>query len=680
MAVVNHLILTLATCLLISRLADSQMEQRKYALVSYTTDKAQSRMNRSASSDGSPTSVKRKDRASMTSSKEAIKAFKKRKSNSLPTEAAVFSRSDSVDSGSSAGGTSRPRLVSEDQEYVHVDRSTIELLQNLTSIIVCTRNTFPIPHTASTDSHATTTTAGGLFQNDPPTTTTNQPRPKLEHQSISSSDYQDCSHHSAGIVESMNNAPMPDNVAVDNSPSGDDDLLGFQEPLNRGAQTLDITTHPTLSGHNQATDEVESNTLKESTESQMNKFSSSMVSSDDKSDTALVFSKCDSGSDVDIVSQIQGLVNTITKSNKLESSYSDLCVTDKLEQTQANEAEISKSTATCTDNLSNEAGAARAKSSRHQPQLIPQTTPQEFNLERPQEFKQRSEPAPLECSHSWERNKELCCTAAPATPAALSLFDSKERSGKAEASLASSTVSECLESYMYKEVCFTTATAPVPAALSLPNEVPLTSGTVPECCSESYLYKELCASAPAGSLFKSESKEGSGRVEVLLASSTLPEYCSESYTYKELDSTASAGALRSLSDSKERLNKTEVSLTSGTVPKQCAQPQLMTGSGSASSLTEFRVVQEIQKEMPRHQTATTKKQSMGGDSCDNDTNDSRSKSDARLQMQSALSASHSNENDKTDLTTRECRSSDQQDTTGRSNEPSQRKQKGWYYM
>ena len=435
------------------------------------TTQSTSRMNRSTS-DGSPITrspVKRRDKAFLMASKETSKAFKKKKSSSFPSESGVLPRSDPMmgDTGSSSSSiTGRPRLASESHD--NMDHSTIKLLQNLTSLIVCARSTSLLPHTSTVSTSSTAATAeGAQTQSGPPPITiptTNLPKAKLEHcQCTRGSSLQDDSLQVELTMESADNDPLPDSSDFYDSPSqdgGSEDMEMCQEPASIPAQVLDTSTTAT----HQALSNKKSNTKQESRESQdcAGFGSTTMVSSPEKKKidrsgaTLLPFSECVSGGggDVNLVSQItriQGLVNTITNSNKLESSYSDLCLpTDHLEQQQkttkkASETKILKSTHPTatglapdkTQNWLCEAGELNRAGSDYccqEPQPTPTNTPQEFNQGRPQEFNQRSLQGPLlegcTCTENSSSNKELCSTAPGYTSSApLSL---REESGRVE--------------------------------------------------------------------------------------------------------------------------------------------------------------------------------------------------------------------------------------------------------
>ena len=440
-------------------------------------------MNRSTS-DGSPTTYsavkKRRDRVFSMASKETSQAFKKKKSSSFPSETGVLPRPDPMmgDTGSSSSITGRPRLASESHE--NMDHSTIKLLQNLTSLIVCARSTSLLPHTSTASTSSTTvTTEGAQAQSGPPPSTTipttNLPRTKPEHHQStrSSSLHDDSLQVEAMTTGSADIHPVPDSSDFYDSPlldggSEETSMEVCQQPVSIRAQVLEsttTTTHQALSRY----PNKKSNTKEEGREAGFS--STTMVSCPpekkkmDRSGTTLLpFGECVSsggggGSLVNPIIRIQGLVNTITNSNKLESRYSDLCLpTDHLEQQQqqqqkttkkANETKTLKlltnptttTTGLATDKTQKwlcEAGELNRAGSDYccqGPQPTPTNTPQEFNQERPQEFNQRSLPAaPLEGCSSTESsnnsNKELCPRApGHSSSAPLSL---REESGRIE--------------------------------------------------------------------------------------------------------------------------------------------------------------------------------------------------------------------------------------------------------
>ena len=313
------------------------------------------------------------------SSQEVTDAFRQKKSTSLPARMGVSPESNVLtDVVGSSGG--RSRSVSESE----VERSAIELLQNLTSIIVCTRNTSSLT-TRAEDGQSTTLQS------------------MLELGQQSSCDRSPFVTMSLDIGQHNNET---ENL-TDVNTIGEED---FRESNGRAvAVAADNLTHPVLvlqgsltTPVSLATDETKTGIVEKSTP--WCGKSSWVVFADEhsRSSSASPLSEPDdgiSGCDVnEAISQIQRVVNQEIESSGLESRdpNTSVYVSDYLELTEVSGALSSGSTDTPdgrsepNSTITTPVKNADSTLTWHQPLGSDQERPQEFNHETLQEFSQRS--------------------------------------------------------------------------------------------------------------------------------------------------------------------------------------------------------------------------------------------------------------------------------------------------
>lgn len=292
-----------------------------------------------------PVTATQKDRSRNLTAKKAIPNVKK--GVSLPPPAS---------SSSTAGsGSTRSRLASESAAH----RSTIELLQNLTSIIIHTRNIPVLPTTSSQNSTTTSVQSTSLA---------------LAEQEESSV--------KEGLLGSSSNPSFSCDATLECSV----ELIGESDTLECVPKTNDSTKKSSIG------DELlpsKLTTSEDSPEEQSDSNSVVALTNMNQSNTlpasevADSTGACTSDHGNDSHSLLKGLV---TKSTQLENSCPDNCIADSSKQR--------KTAAEHGPELSSQLGGVEWTVDDNQPHANGQRIPQIFNQEAPQGFTQRSELVP----------------------------------------------------------------------------------------------------------------------------------------------------------------------------------------------------------------------------------------------------------------------------------------------